>query len=355
MSLQYRQEPKKTPKRLLLASIVATTLFGGVSAFALSAFSLDDGAMVADRISIASSQTSLAPVEIAEMMDSSAKALMTSQIATRNAYAIKKVIDDMTYSQRDSIDPKTGEVVPAMVGAGMTSNMNCEAVANQTIRQTKNIIKDAEAYTASQRLAQLYTADPAMKQSKRISVHLDKYCDVTEVAASVCTFARGGEGSADTNYRTISGNAVLTFDGVDAGVAFIKNIIDPVDARIPGCDTDVCNAVSTVNTSYQALASSSQGAFINQMNDRMFYEYRGSKAGKEIGKNTNIVGSGGVAAPPTGTGETTPECKPTTTPPTGAAQTNPADAAGPTLPDCPPDQGATTSPVTDTTKPPATP
>lgn len=335
MSLQYRQEPKKTPKRLLLASIVATTLFGGVSAFALSAFSLTDGAMVTDRISIASSQTSLAPVEIAEMMDSSAKALMTSQIATRNAYAIKKVIDDMTYSQRDSIDPKTGEVVPAMVGAGMTSNMNCEAVANQTIRQTKNIIKDAEAYTASQRLAQLYTADPSMKQSKRVSVHLDKYCDVTEVAASVCTFARSGDGSADTNYRTISGNAVLTFDGVDAGVAFIKNIVDPVDARIAGCDTNVCNAISTVNTSYQALASSSQGAFINQMNDRMFYEYRGSKAGKEIGKNTNIVGSGGVAAPPTGTGEgaTTP---PVTEPPV-------TDTTKPPVTD-----------VTDTTKPPVT-
>ena len=61
MSLQYRQEPSKSPKRVVLVSILATTIFGGVSAFGLSAFSVDDGQMVADRVLISSSQTENSP------------------------------------------------------------------------------------------------------------------------------------------------------------------------------------------------------------------------------------------------------------------------------------------------------
>ena len=336
MALQYKKPESPSKKKLATAVVVSLSVMGGIAtANALSfgdignyasdlmskAFSTDDAEIVADRILVASSQTSLAPMEIGEMQDSAAKALIVTQTADRQAHAIKDVVDGMSFGRPAGIDPETGKAIPAIIGGGLSEGLNCVALADKTLVQSKNKIKDAELYNAHQRLAALYTSDPRAKQTNRINRHLDNYCDVSEVAAGVCTFSHNGDGSSDTKYGTIYNEDVLSIDAVDSALSYILNLIDPTTSTVEGCDSAICNNINAVNTSYQALGNVAQGAFLGQMTDRMYYEYQGSKAGKELGAKNVASGSAGndsKDSESTPTTPTTPNSS-NTTPTTGNA------------------------------------
>lgn len=315
MALHYKK-PQSPHRKTLIAAVVSLTMLGGAAtanAFSFGgifdyatelfskAFSTDNADIVADRLKIASSQTALAPMEIGEMQDSAAKALIVTMQADRQAHAIKDVIDGMSFGRPAGIDPETGEKIPPIVGGGLSDGLNCVALADKTLVQSKDKIKDVEIYNAHQRLAALYTSDPKAKQTNRINRHLDKYCDVSEVAAGTCTFSVDAEGSADTKYSTIYSADVLSVSGVDSALSFILNLIDPTTSTVEGCDTPICNGINAANTSYQALGNVAQGAFLGQMTDRMYYEYAGSKAGKALGAKNAIDGGmeGGGASTPT--------------------------------------------------------
>src|SRR5699024_3473305 len=114
----------------------------------------------------------------------------------------------------------------------------------------------------------LYNANYAVKQTNRVTRHIESYCDVSEVAQGACSLSLGNSGSADTSYANMYTNDVLSSADVDAGVAFTLNVIDPASTVIEGCSGSICQAATAVNTSYQALANVSQGAFLAQMTDR---------------------------------------------------------------------------------------
>ena len=313
MALQYKKPHSPHKKKLAVVLVSFVMLGGGATAHALSlggivdyatelmgkAFSTNDADIVADRILVASSQTSLAPMEIGEMQDTAAKALIVTQTAERQAHAIKDVVDGMSFGRPTGIDPETGETIPAIIGGGLSDGLNCVALADKTLIQSKDKIKETEIYNAHQRLAALYTTDPRAKQANRVNRHLDNYCDVSEVAAGVCTFSKNGDGSADSRYGTIYNQDVLSIDAVDSALSYILNLIDPTTSTVEGCDTPVCNNITAVNTSYQALGNVAQGAFLSQMTDRMYYEYQGSKAGKALGaKNAASGSTGGTTTTP---------------------------------------------------------
>lgn len=355
MALHYK---KITPthKKKIAAVIVVGALFGGginanaalldgvvgaVSNFIGGSFSADNTEALTDRIMVASSQTAITPSQISVMMETSAKALFVAMSAEKQAYAIKDVVDGMKFSQPEHVDPETGEMVAPIVGAGLSSDLNCEALANKTIIQSKELISDTETYNAHRRLAQLYTTDPTVKQTNRVTRHIQNYCDVTEVAKGVCSLVIGNMASADTNYSNLYSNDALSNADVDAAIAYVLNVVDPANTKIEGCESNMCNTVTAVNTSYQALSNVAQGAFLNQMTDRMYYEYQGSKAGKELGKSTNVVIGG------SGTGTSTPATDPAApaTPETPETPTTPADQTKPNA----------TTPAGSTTTPAATP
>lgn len=337
MALQYKK-PESPHKKKLAAVVIGFSVMGGIAtANALSfsgigdyasdlmskAFSTDDAEIVADRILVASSQTSLAPMEIGEMQDSAAKALIVTQTADRQAHSIKEVVDGMSFGRPAGFDPETGETIPAIIGGGLSEGLNCVALADKTLIQSKGKIKDAELYNAHQRLAALYTSDPRAKQTNRINRHLDNYCDVSEVAAGVCTFSHDGDGSADTKYGTIYNQDVLSIDAVDSALSYVLNLIDPTASTVEGCDSAICNNINAVNTSYQALGNVAQGAFLGQMTDRMYYEYQGSKAGKELGAKNAANGSAGDDSTGSETTPTTPKTPTTPTTDNAGAGTTP--------------------------------
>lgn len=329
MALHY-EKITKTHKKKAITLIVVATLFGGginanadvkdsivgaVGKFLGAGFSTKDNEMLTDRITVATSQTALAPVEINEMMQASTKALVAAEIAQKQAYVMKNVIDGQTFYEPQKIDPETGKLTAPIVGAGLSSDLNCEALANKTVIQSKELISDSENYNAHRRLAQLYSVKPSVKQTNRITRHIENYCDVTEVATGSCSLALGNSGSADTSYAVMYTNDVLSNKDVDASIAFTLNVIDPASTVIEGCDASICRAATAVNTSYQAIANVSQGAFLAQMTDRMYYEFQGSRAGKELGKSTNVVVGGGNAPAPS-----EPTTPPTTTTPDAPAK-----------------------------------
>ena len=308
MALHYNK-PTSNFKKKAITLLVVGALFGGginanaglkdgildaVNSFIGKGFSTKDNELLTDRLMVASSQTAIAPSEISEMMQASTKGLVVAQMAEKQAYVMKNVIDGITFHEPQVLDPETGEMTTPMVGAGLSSDLNCEALAEKTVVQSKELISEAENYNAHRRLAKLYSAHNDVKQKNRTLRHIESYCDVTEVANGSCSLSLGNSGSADTNYSIMYANDVLSSDDVDAGVAFALNIIDPSSTVIEGCSSSICQAATVVNTSYQALANVSQGAFVAQMTDRMYYEYQGSKAGKELGKSTNISEGGGA-------------------------------------------------------------
>lgn len=340
MALHYEKITKTHKKKAITLIVVATLFSGGINAnadvkdsitnavgkFLGAGFSTKDNELLTDRITVASSQTALAPVEINEMMQASTKALVAARIAEKQAYVMKNVIDGQTFYEPQKIDPDTGKLTAPIVGAGLSSDLNCEALANKTLVQSKELISDTENYNAHRRLAQLYNAKPSVKQTNRITRHIENYCDVTEVATGACSLSVGNSGSADTNYAVMYTNDVLSNDDVDASVAFTLNIIDPASTVIEGCDGSICQAATAVNTSYQAMANVTQGAFLAQMTDRMYYEFQGSRAGKELGKSTNVVvGGGGTTPAPS---DTTAPPK-TTTPETPAKPVDPPKTTDP--------------------------
>jgi hypothetical protein len=338
MALHYK---KITPthKKKIATLVVVGALFGGginanaalldgvisaVSQFVGGSFSADNTEALTDRIMVASSQTAITPSQISVMMETSAKALFVAMSAEKQAYAIKDVVDGMKFSQPEYIDPETGEKVAPIVGAGLSSDLNCEALANKTVIQSKELISDTETYNAHRRLAQLYSTDPTVKQTNRVTRHIQSYCDVTEVSKGACSLVIGNMASADTNYANLYSNDALSNSDVDAAIAYVLNVVDPASTKIEGCETNMCNSVTAVNTSYQALSNVAQGAFLNQMTDRMYYEYQGSKAGKELGKSTNVVVGGGTGTSTPATDPTTPtkpadQTKPDSTTPAGSA------------------------------------
>ena len=370
MALHYNKITTNHKKKAITLIVVATLFGGGVNANAglkddvISAvtsffgkgFSTKDNELLTDRLMVASSQTAIAPSEISEMMQASTKALVVAQLAEKQAYIIKNVIDGQQFYQPRRLNAETGETVAPIIGAGLSSDLNCEALAEKTLIQSKDIISDTENYNAHRRLAQLYNAKHSVKQTNRITRHIENYCDITEVSRGVCSLALGNSGSADTSYSVMYGTDVLSSSDVDAAVAFTLNLIDPASTVIEGCDGSICQAATAVNTSYQAIANVSQGAFLAQMTDRMYYEYQNSRAGKELGKSTNIVIGGGVTANDDGT--TPPAVDPNAPPvpvdPNAPPKTTePIGDMGGTKPTTPP---ATTPPATTppATKPPAT-
>ena len=341
MALQYNKPRSPHKKRLAVVLVSMSMLGGAATANAISvggivdyakelmgkAFSTKDAEIVADRFSVASSQTALAPMEIGEMQDSAAKALIVTQQADRQAHAIKEVIEGMTFGRPTGINPETGEKIPAIIGGGLSDGLNCVALADKTLVQSKDKIKEAEIYNAQQRMAGLYTSDPRAKQTNRINRHLDNYCDVSEVAAGICTFSSDGDGSADTKYGTIYNSDVLSVSAVDSALSYILNLIDPTTSTVEGCVSAICNNITAVNTSYQALGNVAQGAFLGQMTDRMYYEYQGSKAGKALGAKNAINGGtegGGTTTPTT----PQPSAPVVTTNPDGSVTTVTTNANG---------------------------
>lgn len=375
MALHYNKITTNHKKKAITLIVVATLFGGGVNAnaglkdgivdavvnFLGKGFSTKDNELLTDRITVASSQTAIAPSEISEMMQASTKALVAAQIAEKQAFLIKSVIDGQTFYNPQRLDPETGEKIKPIVGAGLSSDLNCEALADKTLTQSKEIISDVENYNAHRRLAQLYNANHSVKQTNRVTRHIENYCDVTEVAQGACSLSLGNSGSADTNYSMMYSTNVLSSADVDAGVAFTLNIIDPASTVIEGCSGSICQAASVVNTSYQALANVSQGAFLAQMTDRMYYEFQGSRAGKELGKSTNVVVGGGVSANDPNTPAPTDPNVPVdpnapvvpVDPNAPPKPTEPVGDMGGTKPSTPP---ATNPPATNppATKPPAT-
>lgn len=282
-------------------AVSLSSLYDSISRFIAQGFSQENGEAVTDILLVSNSQTAIAPSEISEMMQDTSQTLAATLIAERQAYSMKEVIDGMTVGEPATIDTKTGIANPVIVGAGVSSDLTCEALADKSIALSKDLIRDTETYNAHARLAKLYSYDHAARQTNRANRHIENYCDITEVAQGVCMLSKGGFGSIDSDYGALYSTDVLSNDGVDAAIAYTLNVIDPATTKIKGCDAPVCNTISAVNTSYQALANVSQGAFLGQMTDRMYYEYQGSKAGKELGKSTNITAGSTPASPATPT------------------------------------------------------
>lgn len=325
MALHYKKITSTHKKKVATLIVVGSLFAGGVNAnaaaaggiidkitqFVGGAFSSKNSEALADRIMVTTSQTAITPNQISAMMEASTKALIAAGIAEKQAFAIKGVVDAMKFPEPERLDPETGKLIPPITGGGLSSDLNCEALATKTLIQSKDKISDAENYNAHSRLASLYNTDPSVKRTNRVMRHIEFYCDVTEVSKGVCTFPEANMGSADTNYSALYSNDVLSMADVDAAVAYILNVVDPASTKISGCDTEMCNTVTAVNTSYQALANVAQGAFVNQMTDRMYYEYQGSKAGKELGKKNSIVVGGGGATSPADPNAPVPPVDPT--------------------------------------------
>lgn len=314
MSLHH-QSPKTPPKMTTIATMLVLGLFGGATANAVDLPSVSGAVSsfinnalskanqnTSDAINITTSQTAMSPPAIQGAMTDSTNMKEVLAMSERQAYRIKDVIADYSFSQAATVDPKTGEPVRAIVGAGITSSMNCAAQAEKTMTLTKTEVKGAENFNASSRLAQLYTNDAGTKRRNRVARHLTNFCDITETASGICPLQVTGMGSADTDYSRLHSSDVLSADDVDASVAFTLNISDPLQSNIEGCNDPICNQVTAVNTAYQALSNVAQGAFVSQMNDRMYYEFKGGKAGADLGTDTNIkdasAGIGGSGATP---------------------------------------------------------
>lgn len=301
MTLYNPKDPKKErgkPQKRLTVAFVALGLLGGMSANALSLSEMGGAVAVALKkntdsilsiLEVENAQTAITPNQVGQTMEGANKTLAIAAVSENTARRVQDTIKDHSFADAIELtDPKTGKPMKTMVGAGLSSDLNCEALATKTVRQTKNIIKKQEDYSANQRLASLYTYDPLAKHKNRIARHLDNYCDITETAQGVCPLVVNGLESADSDYSKLYSKDALTIDDVEAATAFTLNVIDPISSDIKGCDTIACNRVTAVNTSYQAMSNVVQGAFVSQMNDRMYFEYQGTRAGKNLGKSTNI-------------------------------------------------------------------
>lgn len=292
-----RKQAQSKPNKKLTLAFVVIGLFGGASANAilgngsltggLDSLYLNSGKIIS-MLEVGSTQTSITPNQTGQVMDGASKASAIAFVAENTARRAQQTMKDFSFVDSIVRTDENGELVPSIVGAGLSSGLNCEALAEKVTTQTKNIVKEQENFTASQRLARLYTYDNSAKQRNRISRHLNNHCDITETASGICPLMMNGQESADTDYSMLHTKDALSIDDVDAASSFTLNIIDPSNTEIEGCDSAVCNQITAVNTSYQAMSNVVHGAFVNQMNDRMYFEYQGTRAGKNLGKDTNI-------------------------------------------------------------------
>lgn len=307
MSLRH-QKPKTPPKMTTITTMLVLGLFGGASANAVGLSSVTDAISgfvmnalgqasqnTGDAFLVTTTQTSMAPPAIQGAMTDATNMKEVLSMSEDQAHRIRDVIADYSFAQQTTTNPETGEPVRPIIGAGLSSGLGCKAQAEKTISLTKDELKRAEDFNASSRLAQLYTNDAGTKRRNRIARHLNNYCDITETASGICPLQASGMGSADADYSRFYASDALSVEGVDASVAFTLNISDPLQSNVEGCDAPICNQITAVNTAYQALSNVAQGAFVSQMNDRMYYEFRGVKAGKDLGTDTNIKdGSAGL-------------------------------------------------------------
>lgn len=230
---------------------------------ALTGFQSEQGDGVSSRILVSSAQSAVEPQQVGSSMQSSMKAAMAAAMAENQAHRILKVHEDM------------------QIGKGISPAFQCVATAERTKAQSIIFGGQETAAKDSLVLAADYSNSEADKHADRTYVHLTKFCDVTEAAAGVCLPSVTGMAGKDTDYSIIHNSNVLSQEALEASYAYMRNVVDPTQVDIAGCETDICTAVSTTSKAYKGLSSMIHGAYLNQISDASRHDYG------EIGTDTN--------------------------------------------------------------------
>ena len=238
-----------------------------------AALPVNTSAPVVESVLINSSQISINPAQVGNMMNNAARVQAASVQATSQAYRIKDAVDELT------------------PGKGIPNSMLCKAQKERTHVQTAGVVTNDATSRTMLVVASNYTNDNATKLADRTRLHLERFCDTSEVAQGTCTLPDSGLTGADSNYSNIINNPLLKEDQLEASYAFTRNIIDPTSVQIEGCDTQMCNTSLEVNRAYQGLASMAQNAFISQINDSLVtnYEDTGTDENIKMDANGNII------------------------------------------------------------------
>lgn len=283
---QQKERVKHTLSLIRLGVISFSTVLFVPNSHALPA---NTSAPVVESILINSSQTAINPDQVGNMMNNAAKVQAASIQATSQAYRIKDAIDDLT------------------PGKGIPNSMFCKAQNERTQVQTAGIVTNDATSREMLIAASTYTNDNASKLADRTRIHLERFCDTSEVAQGTCILPDSGLSGADSNYSTIIDNPVLKEDQLEASYAFTRNIIDPASVQIEGCNTQMCNTSVEVNRAYQGLASMAQNAFVSQINDSLVTNYQdaGTDQNIKMDANGNII-TGSRTASTTSPSSSTP-------------------------------------------------
>lgn len=267
---QQKGRVKNTLSPIMLGIISVSMAMLTPSSHALP---INTSAPVVESVLINSSQIAINPEQVGNMMNSAARVQAASVQATSQAYRIKDAVDELT------------------PGKGIPNSMLCKAQKERTHVQTASVVTNDATSRTMLVVASNYTNDNTTKLAERTKLHLERFCDTSEVAQGTCTLPDSGLTGADSNYSNIINNPLLKEDQLEASYAFTRNIIDPTSVQIEGCDTQMCNTSLEVNRAYQGLASMAQNAFISQINDSLVtnYEYTGTDENIKMDANGNII------------------------------------------------------------------
>lgn len=289
----------RTPKARLALGVISV----GLSLYPVSAYSLDVIPKIndiIDSITIAINQTAINPVQVGHARQAAAQVSANVIVANEQAIRVKKALDELSPYK------------------GIPSSMFCKTHEEHTHIVTTDTIKND--YTSKIMLDKAATTKVSYGASEadRAETHLNNFCDMSEVARSLCPIPAAGLTGADSDYATIAGNDLLDQQSLVAARAYTKNVIDPIPLEIEGCTTRMCETSLDIHKTYQSLGSLVQNTFENQISESLIQTFENEAItgidnnikmdadGRILGVGSKAVPSqGGNASSASGTASTT--------------------------------------------------
>lgn len=205
-------------------------------------------------LEVSRAQTARTPADIGTARLTSLTEQLAAEQAVKTTDTIIQNIEDTT------------------LGKGVTPTMACLVVKEKQEHAIKQEISSQVRTAIAQSNASLHFSNNGDRKALRAKHHYSKYCDVTEAKQGMCLMSGNIKGGMDTDYNTIHSNLTLDEEQIDAGYAFMHNIIDPAKSDYSFCDNLDCEKLSKTENQYHAMGSMVQNAFLNQMQDSIAYD-----------------------------------------------------------------------------------